>query len=114
MPRLVLVFLPLLLSSAAPAGAGAPPCDGIGSLLAAPIVAGDTIDSHGPVRLAGSTVSFGTFCTPVRVHAERHGRKFALRARWKHCDGLRGVVRLSGHVDTACTTLVGTLRAPRS
>src|SRR5262245_44187403 len=113
MLRLVLMSLPLLLWSAAPAG-GASPCDGIGFMLAAPIVSGDTIDSHGPVRLAGSKVSFGTFCTPVRVHADRHGRTFALRARWKHCDGLRGVVRLSAHVDTACTALTGTLRAPRS
>src|SRR5262249_40173803 len=114
MPRLVLVALPLLLWSAAPAGAGATPCDGIGFMLDAPIVAGDTIDSHGPVRLEGSKVSFGAFCTPVRVHAERHKGTFALRARWKHCDGLRGVVRLSAHVDTACTTLTRTLRAPRS
>src|SRR5262249_2823625 len=114
MPRLVLVALPLLLWSAAPAGAGATPCDGIGFMLDAPLVAGDTIDSHGPVRLEGGKVSFGAFCTPVRVHVERRGRAFALRARWKPCDGLRGVVRLSARVDPACTALTGTLRTPRS
>jgi len=76
-----------------------------------PIVAGDPAVE---AVVIGSQASLGSACNPVhaKLKATKHGT--VVTALWPSCAGLKGKVKLSGTLDTTCTSLTGKLIAKKS
>jgi hypothetical protein len=79
-------------------------------------VAGTRLLGAGPgtdaVVLDAGSVAIASGCDPAAAHAHgREGRR--LTARWRHCFGVEGRVRLRATLDAACTTMTGVLVTPR-
>src|SRR2546426_4934625 len=107
----------LALAGASPVVAKKPkrsPCPGGRFLVeGAALVASDSAAPHEPVVLADAAVSIGDVCPSVTGKLRASKRGTTVKATWRGCVGLAGLVHLKATFDATCSVLTGTLVARR-
>jgi cysteine-rich repeat protein len=108
-----MVALSLLLAGTGRSAKPKPqPCPGGRYIVTgSPLVTGDAAVE---VLVIGSQASLGNACNPVHAKLKATKQGTTVTALWPSCTGLKGKAKLSGKLDTTCTTFNGKLIAKKS
>jgi cysteine-rich repeat protein len=110
-----LLVVSLLAALASRSGAKPVPCPPGRYIITqgAAIVVGDSAPAPGTIVIQGTQLALGSHCTLRNgsVHATKKGTR--IKAQWPSCGALRGV-KLSGLIQTDCTSMTGSVKAKKT